>query len=137
MAHVNKSLVSNPTVAPPRCFWRQCQKCPRSFPSRKGLYNHEQRHLNEEAKQARLNAAEGAPSRQPPTCTTWTTSPLQQPSPGPAATPAHLEWWPLHPCRVASTLHWAKRTSKRRPTLPSSQAPLQDPLPRRSCLPPC
>ncbi|XP_075723830.1 uncharacterized protein LOC142765910 [Rhipicephalus microplus] len=87
MAHVNKCLANVPTVTPPQRFRHQGQKCPRSFPARKGLHNHQQWHLKEEAKQARQNVAAGAPPRQPPTSATGSTSPLQQASPGRAATP--------------------------------------------------
>ncbi|KAH8027513.1 hypothetical protein HPB51_007063 [Rhipicephalus microplus] len=76
-----------PTIAPPQSFWHQCEKCPRSLPARKGLYNHQQWHLREEAKQARQNVAAGAPPRQPPTSATGSTSPHQQASPGRVATP--------------------------------------------------
>ncbi|KAH7934559.1 hypothetical protein HPB51_029072 [Rhipicephalus microplus] len=87
MAHVNKCLANVPTAAPPPRFRHQCDKCPRSFPARKGLHNHQQWHLREEAKQARQNVAAGAPPRQPPTSATGSTSPHQQASPGRAATP--------------------------------------------------
>ncbi|XP_075723835.1 uncharacterized protein LOC142765915 [Rhipicephalus microplus] len=117
MAHVNKCLANVPTSAPSQCFRHQCEKCPRSFPSRKGLHNHQQWHLREEAKQARQNVAAGAPPLQPPTSATGSTSPHQQASPGRSATPKHPKWWPPPPCRVAPALHRAKRNSSSRPPL--------------------
>ncbi|KAH7961429.1 hypothetical protein HPB52_009047 [Rhipicephalus sanguineus] len=53
-------LVNRPAGAPPPAHRHQCSTCSRSFTTRRGLQNHEQRHRREEAL-ARQNAAAGAP----------------------------------------------------------------------------
>ncbi|KAL1433823.1 hypothetical protein MTO96_012163 [Rhipicephalus appendiculatus] len=74
-------LAGQPNAAPPNLQHR-CPSCPRSFLSRRGLYNHEQWHRREAALLARQNVAAGA---QP---TTRRDGPPQQPDSDSDATPA-------------------------------------------------
>ncbi|KAL1415271.1 hypothetical protein MTO96_029541 [Rhipicephalus appendiculatus] len=74
-------LVSQPDAAPPQNLQHRCSSCPRSFLTRRGLYNHEQRHRREAALLARQNVAAGA---QP---TTSGDGPPQQPDSDSDATP--------------------------------------------------
>ncbi|KAH8033333.1 hypothetical protein HPB51_010373 [Rhipicephalus microplus] len=136
MAHVNKCLASVPTTAPPQRFRHQCKKCPRSFPSRKGLHNHPQWHLREEAKQTRQNVAAGAPPRQPPTSATGSTSPHQQASPGHAATPGTPSVVAPSPLQSGAGSSPGEMDQQQQATASSAQAPPHDPFHRRSCLPP-
>ncbi|KAH7976973.1 hypothetical protein HPB52_022438 [Rhipicephalus sanguineus] len=55
-------LVNRPASAPPPVYRHQCSTCSRSFTSRRGLQNYEQRHRREEAL-ARQNAAAAPPTR--------------------------------------------------------------------------
>ncbi|KAH6942915.1 hypothetical protein HPB50_011951 [Hyalomma asiaticum] len=81
---------------PPPAHRHQCALCPSSFPTRRGLTNHEQRHRREAAQQARQATAAAAPgspsgSQPPPSPTPGGVSSLAatpQPAPSPPQSPA-------------------------------------------------
>ncbi|KAH6942900.1 hypothetical protein HPB50_011525 [Hyalomma asiaticum] len=81
---------------PPPAHRHQCALCPSSFPTRRGLTNHEQRHRREAAQQARQATTPAAPGSssgpQPPPSPTQggvsSLAVLPQPAPSPPQSPA-------------------------------------------------
>ncbi|KAM7301587.1 uncharacterized protein ISCGN_017106 [Ixodes scapularis] len=107
-------LANGRAAAQPTQQRYQCNKCPQSFPSRKGLHNHLQWHGKEEAKQLRAASSQAS---------TTPTEEAQQPPATPAASavssePGELDQQPP-PC--TSPVHGADSEQSRRLATPTPE----------------